>query len=114
LQAEFVHLLQDGCVALVLDFEHVTFIDSTGIGMLLLLSAECQRMGGRLALSGTSSAVSKILKVATRNLVFRVHDDVESAFDEVEEHIQKREENVVAETPPKPKHEHSKSASAPS
>jgi anti-anti-sigma factor len=114
LQAEFVQLLQKGCVALVLDFEQVTFIDSTGIGMLLLMSAECQRVGGGLALSGTSSAVAKILKVATRNLVFRVHDDIESAFDEVETRMQEPKDDDDEKAPSKLKRERPKSANAPS
>jgi anti-sigma B factor antagonist len=82
--SECMALIRRGERRLILDFENVKFIDSAGIGMLLMLSAECQQAGGRMGLSGSSSAVAEILNNVTRNLIFKLYQNAAAACEAME------------------------------
>jgi anti-anti-sigma factor len=84
IQHVFLQHLERGSHRLIVDFDRVTFIDSTGIGILLQLNAECRNAGGQLALTGASSAVANVIRQATRNLIIKFYADIAAALRHVE------------------------------
>ena len=53
-----------GCRDLVFDFTRVTFMDSSGIGVILGRYRKLSAAGGRVAITGCSLTVRKILNMA--------------------------------------------------
>lgn len=49
---------------LVLDFSGVSFMDSSGIGLILGRCALCEELGCRVRLRGLSSALMKLVKLS--------------------------------------------------
>lgn len=52
------------------DFSHVDFIDSAGLGMLLLLRDECEQHGISITLASASGQVEKIFMVSKFDQLF--------------------------------------------
>ena len=63
----------NGLEALTLDLGHVTFIDSTGVGVLLRVHEEAERRGVELAIEPGPPEVQRVFEVAglTELLPFR-------------------------------------------
>lgn len=53
-----------GAKQLRLDFEGVTFMDSSGIGLVMGRYRLMQLAGGRLSVTGTSERIQKIMRLA--------------------------------------------------
>jgi len=53
-----------GCRDLVLDFEGVDFMDSSGIGVALGRYKKLRKTGGRIRISGCSEYIGKLLDMA--------------------------------------------------
>ncbi len=68
------------CRHLILDFEKVTFMDSSGIGMVLGRYNKVTKRGGRIFLAGCSEFVEKILYMAG---VFTVVDKQKNKEDAI-------------------------------
>ncbi len=68
------------CRHLILDFEKVTFMDSSGIGVVLGRYNKVTKQGGRLFLAGCSEFIEKILYMAG---VFTVVDKQKSKEDAI-------------------------------
>lgn len=49
---------------LILDFENVTFMDSSGIGLVLGRYAKLSKLGANMHISGTSPQIYKVMKLA--------------------------------------------------
>ena len=49
---------------LVLDFSAVSFMDSSGVGLILGRAELCEEIGSRIRLKGMSSAVMKIVRLS--------------------------------------------------
>ena len=54
----------DGLEALTLDLRNVTFIDSTGVGVLLRIHEEAERRGVELAIEPGPPEVQRVFEVA--------------------------------------------------
>jgi anti-sigma B factor antagonist len=65
--------------ALVVDFSHVDYLDSSGLGLLLSLTREYETGGGRLFLV-TDETVDGVLAITRLAGVFTIEADVESAL----------------------------------
>ncbi len=63
----------------VLDLEHMTFIDSAGLEALLWIIDETSSRGGQLRVVNPDVTVSKILEISRLDRRFNVHDTIESA-----------------------------------
>jgi len=65
-----------GCLAdadaVQLDFRDVTFIDSSGLGALVLVRGEAARQGKRLSLVNVSHATSRLLRITGLHDAFDV------------------------------------------
>lgn len=68
------------CRHLVLDFEKVTFMDSSGIGVVLGRYNKVTKKGGRIFLAGCSEFVEKILYMAGVFTVVDRQKNVEDAI----------------------------------
>jgi stage II sporulation protein AA (anti-sigma F factor antagonist) len=63
----------------VLDLEHMTFIDSAGLEALLWVIDEASSRGGQLRVVNPDPTVTKILEISRLDRRFNVHDTIESA-----------------------------------
>lgn len=64
---------------LVLDLGRVTFMDSTGLKVLLAVHRRAELSGGSLGLVGVTRPVMKVLTVTGLTSTFAFFDDVDSA-----------------------------------
>jgi anti-sigma B factor antagonist len=65
--------------ACVVDFSHIDYLDSSGLGLLLSLSREYGTAGGRLVLV-TNETVDSILEITRLDGIFSTAADVEAAL----------------------------------
>ena len=63
----------------VLDLRAVTFLDSTGLGVLITGLKRCRSAGGELHIVTTQPNVLKVLEITGLDEVFRIHQTVEEA-----------------------------------
>jgi anti-sigma B factor antagonist len=80
LQERLVEVLRDGSSSIVLDLSAVTFLDSTGLGVLITGLKRCRSADGDLVLVTAQPNVLKVLEITGLNDVFQVHDSVEDAL----------------------------------
>lgn len=62
---------------IVLDLSGVTFMDSTGLKVLLTIQRRADLAGGSFAVAGASRSVRKILTLTGLDQAFPLHDSVE-------------------------------------
>lgn len=63
----------------VLDVEHMSFMDSMGLESLLWIIEEAAERGGQLRLVKPDRTIKKILEVTRLDRRFHLHDSIESA-----------------------------------
>ena len=64
----------------IIDFTGVSFIDSTGLGVILVARNEADARGGSVALVGSSALVRRLLRSAQVDHAFAMFDDIEDAL----------------------------------
>jgi anti-sigma B factor antagonist len=79
LQERLVDVLKDGSSSIVLDLSDVTFLDSTGLGVLITALKRCRSAGGDLELVTAQPNVLKVLEITGLNEVFQVRGSVEDS-----------------------------------
>lgn len=65
---------------LVVDLSRVSYIDSSGLAVLIEAMQNAQAGGGKFALAGLQENVRPIFEIARLDQVFRIFPDVESAL----------------------------------
>lgn len=73
----------DGARQVVLDYTDVTFMDSSGLGLLVVLVKAFRDRGGRLCLAAVRQPVRDLLKLSAVDRVIDVYDTVELAEDDM-------------------------------
>ena len=63
----------------VLDIEHLTFVDSAGLESLLWLVDETSARGGQVRLVNPDQTTMKILEITRLDRRFEIHETLESA-----------------------------------
>lgn len=58
------HAICSGCVHIVLDLSHVTYADSSALGLLVWLDRRLEPVSGRLVLAGADRNVSRVLELS--------------------------------------------------
>ena len=76
-----------GSIDIIFDFSKVTFMDSSGIGIILGRYRKLSTSGGRVAITGCSAAIRNILNMAG---VFSIIDYMDS-LDEAIEYLNRKE-----------------------
>jgi anti-sigma B factor antagonist len=76
--------VESGRTRLVLDLSGVTFIDSTGLSVLLNALRRVTRAGGRMALVCSNPTVLRLFEITRLDSTFDLHTDVEPALQAVQ------------------------------
>lgn len=72
--------VDNGKTAVVVDLEHVTFMDSTGLMVLLNGLRRLSRKGGRLALACTNPTVLRLFEITGTDSTFTITPTREAAM----------------------------------
>jgi anti-sigma B factor antagonist len=73
-------MVQDKPPQLVVDMSRVSYIDSSGLAVLIEAMQNVAAYGGKFALAGLQDGVRPIFEIARLDQVFRIFDDVDSAL----------------------------------
>ena len=65
---------------LVVDLSKVTYLDSSGLAVLIDGMQNVQEYGGKFAVAGVQESVQHILDLARLDQVFQIYPDVDSAL----------------------------------
>jgi anti-sigma B factor antagonist len=65
---------------IVLDFGHVTYIDSGGLGTLVALYASARKIGGDIRLARLGRRANEVLQITKLVTLFEVFDKTENAI----------------------------------
>ena len=71
--------IRGGSRKLVLDLTNVNFLDSAGVGMLVVCSSVMQQAGGRLVVAGAAGKVKHVLELTRIDKVIGIYPDLPSA-----------------------------------
>ena len=64
----------------VIDLAKVTYLDSSGLAVLIEGMQKVQEYGGKFAVAGVQESVQHILEIARLDQVFQIFPDVDSAL----------------------------------
>jgi anti-sigma B factor antagonist len=73
LQDAFVAAISGGAPLVVLDAAATTFLDSSGLGVLVFANKKLRQTGGRLVVANLSTSVSRALVVTGLDAVIATH-----------------------------------------
>ncbi len=79
LKEKMEELAKEGETVVVLDFTAVRFVDSAGVGGILVACMRLSRQGGRVLAVGVKDRVKKILEYVDRDGVIAYFDTLEEA-----------------------------------
>ena len=79
---EVLLALQGGTPRIVIDFSRTTFIDSSGLGVLVTISKEVRAEGADLRLAALSEDLHNLLALTRLDTFFRIAHDLEEALDD--------------------------------
>jgi anti-anti-sigma factor len=72
--------LLPGSPSIVLDFKHLDYIDSQGVGIMVHLRNKAQEIGGDVRLASiANNHVHQVLEITKMTTVFRIFDDERQA-----------------------------------
>jgi anti-sigma B factor antagonist len=80
---KLAELMRDKVNRVIFDLSGVSFMDSTGIGIIAMCSGKLKQAGGELRLSGTSGIVDETLRLTGINQIVPFHtttDEAAAAF----------------------------------
>jgi len=80
MEPTFQKHIQAKTPALLLDFNEVAFIDSSGIACLITYFRESKEFGGRLALANVRAPIQNVFNLVSLGTFFPIYDDVETAL----------------------------------
>ncbi len=68
---------------LIFDFSDTSFMDSSGVGMLINRYRELSALGGRVAAAGVGPGVKKLFSVSGLSRIITFYPDVKTAVSEL-------------------------------
>ena len=68
-----------GAKNIIFDFKKVSFMDSSGIGMILGRYRALEKFGGMVAVAGMSAEASRVFEISGLHKLIKVYNGVESA-----------------------------------
>jgi anti-sigma B factor antagonist len=80
LKTELLRVIEDGATLVVIDFAGTTFIDSTGLGVLIRGVERLRMNEGSLAVVSLDPNLTKIFEVTGLDRVFSIYDSREEAL----------------------------------
>ncbi len=79
LRERIISLLDEQRTRIIVNLQGVTFMDSTGLGVLVGGLKRVKERGGELAIAGAHGTVHRVLGVTGLNAVFPMHESVDQA-----------------------------------
>jgi anti-sigma B factor antagonist len=79
IEAFISRIIDQGVRKLVVDLTNLTYIDSSGIGMLVTSSGRLEQSGGRMRVAGARGSVARALELVHLDRIAPLDEDVESA-----------------------------------
>ena len=70
---------RSGAKNIIFDFTKVSFMDSSGIGMILGRYRALEKMGGAVAVAGVSAEASRVFEISGLHKLIKVYSGVDSA-----------------------------------
>ena len=83
LKQELLRVITDGATLVVVDLAETTFIDSTGLGVLIRGVEWVRTEGGQLAVVCVDPNMTKVFEVTGLNRVFPIYSSREEALAQV-------------------------------
>lgn len=80
LRRSLVKLVRDGHTRLLIDLSDVSFIDSTGLGVLLHTVKQLRPKHGRLAVACPDPTMRRLFELIGHNLLFPVEETLDQAI----------------------------------
>lgn len=80
LEKKLVHLLDEGEKHFILDFEHLEYISSAGLRVLLMAAKKTNGIGGKVALSCLKEHVKEVFDIAGFTAIFPISANREEAI----------------------------------
>jgi anti-sigma B factor antagonist len=78
-RSELQPIIAGGKRQIVIDISEVSYLDSSGIGLLVSTYATMNRLGGHLKICGLSNRVKDLLLLTKLFTVFEVYDNADAA-----------------------------------
>jgi anti-sigma B factor antagonist len=81
---EIIDLVNDGATQLVIDFDEVSFLDSSGLGALV---GVLKKIGhrGEMVVCGLSTEIEQMFRICRMDRVFNIYPDVKKAIQTLSE-----------------------------
>jgi anti-anti-sigma factor len=73
------HVLEENCKKVILDLEHVTLLDSTGMGILVQCHNKVKQAGGQLRIAGANGIVKETLRRSAVDKLIHTYPNVTEA-----------------------------------
>ncbi len=80
LRSEISQFIEEGVRLVLVDLEEVSFMDSSGLGSLVLAFKSVQSAGGKLCVCSINDQIKMVLELTSMDLVFDIFANRE-AFD---------------------------------
>jgi anti-anti-sigma factor len=97
-------LLREGKLSVIFDFSGLSFIDSAGVGIVVMCFGKLKKSGGTLRLAGVKGQVDDTLKMTHVNEVIQLFPSVEAAAASFANRSSSRRDSLpepAAEPPPR-------------
>jgi anti-sigma B factor antagonist len=78
-EAEMRSRIENGVRKVVVDLSKVTYMDSSGLGCLVVLAGRMDRGGGKLVISGAGGKVRQVMEMARVDRLLGMYGDVKAA-----------------------------------
>jgi anti-sigma B factor antagonist len=72
-------LIREAHRKVVFDLAGVTYIDSTGIGIIMMSAGQLKEVGGQLRVAGAKGHVEEVLKMTNVDKVVGLHPSIDAA-----------------------------------
>ena len=80
IKAELLKAAEGGADTIVIDLSQVTFLDSSGVGVLVAAHKTLEHLGGRLHLAGATKQAQLVLRLTQLESMFSLHHSVDDAL----------------------------------
>jgi anti-sigma B factor antagonist len=80
LRERFNDLEREQVKNVILNFKHIDFIDSTGLGMLVAVQSQIEKAGGTVRLLGLSKRGAELMILTKLSTVFQIFGEEQAAI----------------------------------
>jgi anti-sigma B factor antagonist len=81
LKQKVLEELEAGTRKVLVDFEHTTYIDSSGLGVLVSLSKKIRELGGELRLANLNDDLQTLFELTKLDTLFQISESRERALE---------------------------------